>query len=284
LLIHSSYGAYFEKMTIWSCTVFQANMRCLPQIESILTTPAIHEFDVWKRGGGQQDETMRLYIDRVKTTDWGKTIDLMMDMQSKPFFVRGERPHVFKMTTRLNVHLFKVQGWPYLIGIFARNKTTMSLRIALKQIYKKQTGDKENPLLKVAFGLHEHDEALLQCFPNMEKLKVRGIHGLHVREASFKGITLEESAEYQKYVKDPNFGGQIMNFSVPVNNETVTMSTIGNMHSSQGGQRAPIDTVLEALRNLLLCHALVYEPTIDQYTQHSEENFDIQSSLLSHTH
>jgi hypothetical protein len=79
---------YFENMTIWSCTVFQVNMRCLPQIESILTTPATYDYDVWKRGNGQQDEIMRLYIDEAKTTEWGKTIELMMDVQSEPFFVQ----------------------------------------------------------------------------------------------------------------------------------------------------------------------------------------------------
>ena len=265
---------------IWSCTIFQVNVKCLPQIETILTTTGKHVYDVWEKSGRQQNENMHIYIDKVTTTDSGKTIDLMMDVLSKPYFVRDEEPHVFKMTLRLGVHLFKKQGWPYLVGIFGRSQTATGFRIALKQIYKEKTQQKENPLLKVAFGLHEHDEALLQCFPNMKRLKVRGIQGLHVREASFKGVTLEESAEYQKYVKDPNFGGQLMNFAVPVSNETVTMSTLGNMHSSQGSKRVPVETVLEVLRNLLLCHALVYEPTIDQYTQQREENIDIQSSLL----
>lgn len=225
---------------------------------------------MWEKGNSEQNENMHVYIDNITTTRSGKTVEIMMDMKSRRYFVRDEKPHQFKQTARMGAHLFKIQGWPYLMAVFAQSQNALDLRLALKQIYKKQTGEKENPLLKVLFDLREHDEALLQCFPNMKRLKVRGIHGLHVREAAFKGEALEESSEYQKYVKDPNFGGQIMNFGVPVGDETVIMSTIGRLYSTEGRQRMPVNVVFEILRNLLECHALVYEPTIDSYGQPQE--------------
>jgi hypothetical protein len=236
----------------------------MPTIETLITTTRKHVYDAWIKEDGSSED-LCLYIDSTLTSQRGTTIELQMDKISKQYYVRdGESPQ-FRLTARMGAHLFKIQGWPYLIGVFSQNQNALDLRVVLKRIYQKETGDKENPLFKVLFNLREHDDALLQCFPNMKRLKVSGIQGAHVREALFKGETLEESPEYQKYVKDENFGGQIRYFGVPIGEEEVIMSTFGFMYSRHGKQRMPVNIVQGILRNLLECHALVYEPTMDNF-------------------
>jgi hypothetical protein len=114
-----------------------------------------------------------------------------MDKISKQYYVRDGEPPQFRMTVRMGAHLFKIQGWPYLIVVFSQNQNALDLRVVLKRIYGQNTGDGENPLFKVLFKLRERDDALLQCFPNMKRVKVSGIQGTHVREALFKGEILE---------------------------------------------------------------------------------------------
>ena len=87
----------------------------------------------------------------------------------------------------------------------------------------------------------------------------------------YKAHTLERlylkekfwSPEYQKYVKDDNFGGKIEYFGLPVGDEEVVMSTHGFMYSMHGKERMPVSVVYQILKNLIECHALVYETTMD---------------------
>jgi hypothetical protein len=236
----------------------------MPTIENLLTTTGKHVYDAWMKEDGSKED-LCIYIDSIRTTQTGKTIELQMDKISKQYYVRDGEPSQFRLTARMGAHLFKIQGWPYLIGVFSQNQNALDLRVVLKRIYGQKTRETENPLFKVLFNLREHDDALLQCFPNMKRLKVIGIQGTHIREALFKGETLEESPEYQKYVKDDNFGGRIGYFGVPVGDEEVVMSTFGFMYSRHGKERMPVSIVSQILKNLIECKALVYEPTIDNF-------------------
>ncbi len=51
---------------------------------------------------------------------------------------------------------------------------------------------------------------------------------------------LEESPEYQKWVKDEDFGGRVNYFGITVGEETVVLSTTGNMYSRQGKIQRPV--------------------------------------------
>ena len=52
-----------------------------------------------------------------------------------------------------------------------------------RRIYHDATGSADTPLFLVGFRLRDRDEALLQAFPNMKKLKVTGIQGSQVGSA-----------------------------------------------------------------------------------------------------
>lgn len=254
-------------MTIWSCTIFQINAKCLPVIENILTKPAQYEYETWKKDEDSPEEKMNIYIDTVTKTKIGPRIELQMDRRSMPFFVRGApTPQQFRITARMGAQIFHVNGWPLLIGIFGQYQSAVDLMRALYSIYKLQTGDREIPLQPVLFSLHEHDEALLKCFPNMKKLRVSRIPGAFVKTAIISGEMLEQSAEYQKWVKDEDFGGQVDYFGITVEDETVILSTQGNMYSRQGKQVMPVSVVYLVLRDLKQCNALVYDATLDIYS------------------
>ncbi len=253
-------------MPIWSCTVYQINAKCLPVIEGILTKPSEFEYETWQRDEKSPPEKMKIYIDTVTKTSIGPKIELQMDRRSRPFYVRGEpTPAQFRITARMGAQIFHINGWPLLVGIFGQYQSAVDLTTALYYAYKLQTGEKEIPLQPVLFSLHEHDEALLKCFPNMKKLRVSRIPGDFVKTATLVGQMLEQSAEYQKWVKDQDFGGQVDYFGVTVGDQTVILSTYGNMYSRQGKQAMPVDIVHQILKDLKQCNALVFDATLDMF-------------------
>lgn len=254
-------------MPIWSCTVFQINSKCLPVIETLLTTPAQHEYETWKRDANSPEEKMKIYIDSVTKTGTGPKIEFQMDRRSAPFFVRGAPgPQQFKVTARMGAQIFHVNGWPLLAGVFGQYQNAWDFTRAVYSIYKLKTAEREIPLAAVLFNLHEHDEKLLRCFPNMRKLRVSRIPGGFVKTATLSGEMLEQTSEYQKWVKDEDFGGQVDYFGVAIGDQTVVLSTRGNMYSRQGKQIMPVDVVYDVLKNLKDCNALVYDSSISSYT------------------
>lgn len=252
-------------MTIWSCTIFQINQKCQPFIENILTsTNSEYVYDIWKKSDDDEEE-LKLYIDFINNRSSGTTIDIQMDRPSSAYYVRGEDPHKFRVTVRLGAHIFKKTGWPLVIGVFGQRDNAERLRIALKKIYLNETGLEDTPVYAVGFRLRDRDENLLQAFPNMKKMKVSGIQGSQVRTAVLTGNMLEESPEYQKWVKDEDYSGRVNYFGVTIGDEMVVLSTIGNMYSRQGKNPRPVGLVEQVLQNFLDCHALVYTPTLDLF-------------------
>jgi len=128
-----------------------------------------------------------------------------------------------------------------------------------------ETGKGEMPLQSVGFKLAERSDALLQIFPNMRKMKVDGIQGSQIDTAILSGYMLEESPEFQKWVKSADYSGQVSYFGVSVGDETVVLSNFGNMYSRQGREPRPANTVLQVLRGLISTDALVYTPTLDSF-------------------
>ena len=166
---------------------------------------------------------------------------------------------------RLAAHIFRIQGWPALVGVFGVKDNALKFRGVFKKVFLDQTNSRDTPLFSVGFQLREHDEALLQIFPNMKKIRVSGIQGSQIRSAILTGDMLEESPEYQKWVKDSEYGGVVNYFGVTVGDETVVLSTNGNMYSRQGREIRPIGTVYQVLQGLWQCRAIVFTPTIDIY-------------------
>jgi len=121
------------------------------------------------------------------------------------------------------------------------------------------------PLQSVGFKLAERSDALLQVFPNMRKMKVDGIQGSQIDTAILSGYMLEESPEFQKWVKSADYSGQVSYFGISVGDETVVLSNLGNMYSRQGREPRPTSTVLQVLRGLISTDAVVYTPTLDSF-------------------
>lgn len=252
-------------MVFWSCTIYQINPKCQLFIENLLTKPKTdYIYQVWEKPDGKEEE-LKVYIDAISQRSYGTLIDLQMDRQSRSYHVRGEKPYRFRITVNLGAHIFKQRGWPVLIGIFGRYENARKLRMALKRIYVDETGDSDTPLNLIFLKLRARDEALLQVFPNMKKMKVTGIQGSQVRSAILSGDMLEESPEYQRWVKDEDYCGTVEYFGVSVDDATVVLSTNGNMYSRQGKIPRPIGVVHQILQNLIECNALAYFPTLDTF-------------------
>jgi len=258
-------------MTIWSCTVFQFNPKCQPAAETILSKASRqYLYDVWKRPsdtaeGGFIDEPLQLYVDSVTKGSNRTQIELQLDRESPAYYVRGAEPQRFRIKVRLGLDIFKIPGWPAMVGVYGRYDNTNKCRVALKKVYENETSQGGMPLFSVGFKLAENSDALLQVFPNMRKMRVDGIQGSQIDTAILSGVMLEESPEFQKWVKSEEYSGQVSYFGVTVGEETVVLSTFGNMYSRQGREPRPTNTVLQVLRGLISTNALVYSPTIDSY-------------------
>jgi hypothetical protein len=251
-------------VVFWSCTLFQINPICQSFVEELFTSPkSEYIYQVWEKPDSEEED-LKVYIDLFSERKHGINVDIQMDRISKAYNVRGERPYRFRITVSLGIYLFKQSGWPALVGIFGAYENAHKLSVALKRIYMDATGKNDVPLTPVFLKLRERDEALLQAFPNMQKMKVTGIQGSQVRKAVVSGEMLQESPEYQKWVKDEDFCGKVEFFGVSVGDETVVLSTNGNMYSRQGKVTRPTSVVFHILQNLIQCNALVYFPTLPQ--------------------
>lgn len=250
-------------VVFWSCTLYQINPVCQSFIEKLFTTPQKdYIYQVWEKPDGEEED-LKVYIDSFSQRNYGISVDIQMDRQSKAYHVRGKEPYRFRVTVSLGAYIFKRSGWPVIIGIFGQYENARKLRMALKRIYMDETGNNDMPLTLIFLKLRERDEDLLQVFPNMQKIKVSGIQGSQVRKAVLSGEMLQESPEYQRWVKDEDFCGTVEYFGVSVGDETVVLSTNGNMYSRQGKVLKPTGVVYQILKNLIDCNALVYFPTLD---------------------
>ena len=135
-------------MVIWSCTIFQINVKCQPFAENLLTASnSSYVYETWNRPNDESEE-LQIYIDSISNSELGTTIDLQFDRLSPAFYVRDKEPQRFRVTARMGVQIFKVQGWPSLIGTFGQYDNALDLKNAFITVYREKTNSKDTPLFR----------------------------------------------------------------------------------------------------------------------------------------
>lgn len=246
--------------------MFQINQECQPFAEELLTKPTSeYVYETYPK----EDETtdnLLLYVDTIqRLSQLGTLAEVQMDRLSPPYYVRGEEPVRIKVTVKLGVHVFTHTNTnlPPMVGIFGQTENVSRFRVAFTKVYREKTDTVSNPLFPTGFKLHEQDQELLKRFPNMKKLRVDSIQGGNVRSAVLTGDMLEDSPEYNRYVKDSDRRGVVSYFGITVGDETVILSTNANMYSRQGKEARPVRTVYHILQSLHESNALTFFPTLD---------------------
>jgi len=254
-------------MVFWSCTIYQLNPQCDRRIfEDIFTeTGTSFHYDTILRED-DDDLDLNLYIDTRTQNSQGTLFELAIDLLSPPFYARNKEPQRVVLTARLGLQIFNLEGWPYLVGVFASQQNCDLFRYAMTKIYADQSGERSRVLDRVVFRLRENEECLMNRFPNMKQLAVDQINDAHIRKAVIKGESLEESPLYEQWVLSGDSGGRVLYFGINVRGETVILGTLGNMYSRQGSTRFPIDTVQQLVGGLLQCRAMMYQSEITSYT------------------
>jgi len=253
-------------MVFWSCTIYEINPSTNRRILDNIWLDEPFEY-VYDEYSGNE---LMVYFDHHQETEYGPFLEVQLDILSPPYYLRNRPSQRVPVTVNLAMQFFRHSGWPNLVGVFGQRSNADKLRWALREIYGNAAEleglDRIHLLNQVIFRLREQEECLNSRFPDMKELSVEGLSDYNIDKAVLKGHSLEEHPLFDEWVRDALRSGQVRHFGFFVRNETVIISTFGNMYSRQGRERAPFGTVGSVLRNLLECEAVQYQSSIDQFS------------------
>ncbi|MEM2169955.1 MAG: hypothetical protein QXO15_08605 [Nitrososphaerota archaeon] len=94
------------------------------------------------------------------------------------------------------------------------------------------------------------ENELNKYFSNIREISVKEIKDIYVHAASLRGILLELSEEYQKYVRDAEISGRINYFGVTIEERVMMLSSDGKIWTRQGKSEVEPETVRFILKVL----------------------------------
>lgn len=195
----------------------------------------------------KRDNTpLKLYVEGVQKNFYGRLVWLQLD-RIVFAYNRDEGRFPVKITNKLDVQIFERPEFSNYIGVYASSRLASALFDSMTYVMRDTTGKITLPFFECIFLLKEKEQELRKVFDNMTEISIDKVRDSYVRKATFKGKYLGESAEYQKYVKDKDVGGDVEFFGVSVDERSVILVSSGVIYTRQGSDRE------ESLRTVSLC-------------------------------
>ena len=254
-------------MVFWTCNIDKINPKFDSETKSVLKQPGEHIFDK------VNNIKLYLYVDSLQTSFHAITIlNYAIDRPIKASS-REQGIVVIKETVPFNVCIFEeMSPLSNLVCIFAPDNIASLFRYALRMIVSSKVREHDEtgtiqmvtPILPVKFRLKERENEIRKYLPNIKELSVKQIKDMYVHGASLRGVLLESSEEYHKYVRDRVVGGQVNYFGVTFRDRVFMLSSEGKIWTRQGkmlaGRLPEVDVVRELLLKLFEADAiLIYE-------------------------
>jgi hypothetical protein len=211
------------------------------------------------------DKNLYLYIDNIQTTSYGKEIKVCVD---KPIQIsnREEGQVLVKETVELNVCLYeKPDELSNFLAVFSSTENARHFGYVMRLLVSKkvqESGQFPNlvvvqPMLPVRFRLSGKEKELSKYFSNVKELSVKNIKDIYIHHASLRGNYLEQSSEYQKYVRDMQISGDINYYGITFRDRVIMLSSEGKMWTRQGKSEVEPDAIEEILKILQNCNAVI---------------------------
>jgi len=219
-------------LVFWGCHIFKINPQFDVHIKRILLEPnqEPYLFDE------EDDVSFYMYVDKIQRAIRGVQIPII-DLDVPVYlFTREKGTSLAKKTVRFQVCIFeKPLQISNMIGVFCNDNVARIFKRALREIASQKVRlasmsdeiQKITPLLPVRFLLREREDEIRKYLPNVRAFSVKKIKDLHIRSASIRGVELENTSEYQRFVKDVIVGGQLSYFGVPVRDRVYNMTGRG---------------------------------------------------------
>jgi len=252
-------------MVFWGCQIFKINPHYDIHVKNILL-----EYGKQYLFEKKENLSFYMYVDKLQKALKAVKIPIIDIDTLVPIYNREQGNIVAKETVRFQLCIFEepVQ-LSNMLAIFSNDRVIRTFRSAMRIIASEKVRSvdsfldiqKITPLLPVKFRLKEQEAEIRKHLPNIRAFSVRKIKDLYVRGASLKGVELESTREYQKYVQDEIISGYLTFFGMPIRGRVYNMSTEGKIWTREG-QQLPnelpeVDIVSEVLQKLLESDAIV---------------------------
>lgn len=245
-------------MVFWTCHIFKVNPQFDNFVKDIMTHKGEYVYDKI------DSKNLYFYIDGFQATLYGKIIKIYVD---KPIqiFNREEGNVLVKETTSLNVCLYeKPTEISNFLAVFSSAENIRWFGYAIRMLVSekvRKSGQFPNlimvrSILPVRFRLKGKEKELSKYFSNIRELSVRNIKDIYVHRASLGGSFLEQSGEYQKYIRDVEVSGDINYFGITLRDRVIMLSSEGKIWTRQGKSEVEPNVVEEILKILLNCNAI----------------------------
>jgi len=249
-----------RSLVFWTCRVFKINPKFDSIVKDVVLKTGSYQY------GKVEDKNLFLYIDRIQETfgGWAKLIETYVDSPRR-IYNREENFVTIKETVPFNICLFEKSSVSNFLAIFGSSYNIPVLTYALKVIISEKGRSKGqipdslimfSPLLKLNFRLKGKENELSKYFSNIREISVKEIKDMYVHAASLKGLLLELSEEYQKYVRDTEISGKINYFGVNVEGRVMMLSSEGKIWTRQGKNNVEPEIVKMILEVLDKCDAI----------------------------
>jgi hypothetical protein len=245
-------------MVFWTCHIFKVNPQFDNFVKDVMTHKGEYIYD------NIDNKNLYFYIDGFQITSYGKIIDVNVDKPIR-IFNREEGTILAKETISLDVCLY--ENPPELSNFLAVFSSAESIRwfaYAIRLIISEKVRESRQfpnmimvrPLLPVRFKLKGKEKELSKYFSNVRELSVRNIKDMYVHRANIGGVFLEQSGEYQKYVRSMDVSGDVNYFGVTFRDRVIMLSSEGKIWTRQGKDEVELNVVEGILKILLNCDAL----------------------------
>lgn len=141
-------------------------------------------------------------------------------------FSREKGRVVSKSTIPVYLRVYKL-GLGNLLGIFAPKWITPRITFALAQIAKTTDSNVRDFVNPVMLKLHSREKELQNEFIDVRRLWLKDIPDPNVKGAAFGGLMLQDTPEYERYVRQ--MGGRIEAIAFKWEGVTILLSSNGSI-------------------------------------------------------
>ncbi len=235
---------------IWGCRIFKLGADHDRETKNILFSVGSEYLYETKN-----DIPLKFYIKNVEGNELGKMVYVDFDHMITAYN-REEGNFQVKISIPMQVQVYETNPEiANFTGLFANSLTVTNFRKALST-YTSNHFEYDNPLHEVKFYLKEKETELRKIFAGLQQVSVEGARDSYISNVTFRGNTLQDTPEYQKYVLDDALSGSVKFFGLNVNSRTIIVASDGTIYTRQGVRPADYLTVKAILMGLVACQAI----------------------------
>jgi len=174
--------------------------------------------------GHDQKVYLKIYCNPNDEDELGKSCDINIDIPH-PFWNRDDGHIIVKSTEACYIRTYRIKNDAVLASFAAKSLTNRvfdALTMVAKEIENINPDDLIIPLF---INLKDHEQDLHREFTEVRRFWMKDMPDLYIRGAGISGVKLQNSPEYQRYVRQ--VGGKLMSMVFRWQGITILLSGDG---------------------------------------------------------